>query len=151
MIIRALESPIEMLLVEDNPDDVDLTIEALEDTKVANRLHVVTDGVAAMSFLHREGKYARAPRPAIILLDLNLPKKDGREVLADIKGDPVLRHIPVVVLTTSSAEEDIQQVYNMHANCFITKPVDFEQFVRVIQAIENFWLTVVQLPGNRQQ
>ncbi len=151
MIIRALESPIEMLLVEDNPDDVDLTIEALEDTKVANRLHVVTDGVAALSFLHREGKYAQAPQPALILLDLNLPRKDGREVLADIKGDPVLRRIPVVVLTTSSAEDDIQQVYDMHANCYITKPVDFEQFVRVIQAIENFWLTVVQLPGSQQQ
>lgn len=151
MIIRALESPIEMLLVEDNPDDVDLTIEALEDTKVANRLHVVTDGVAALSFLHREGKYAQAPQPALILLDLNLPRKDGREVLADIKGDPVLRRIPVVILTTSSAEDDIQQVYDMHANCYITKPVDFEQFVRVIQAIENFWLTVVQLPGSQQQ
>lgn len=148
MIIHSLQIPLEMLLVEDNPDDVDLTIEALEDTKVANRLHVVTDGIAALSFLRREGKYAQAPRPAIILLDLNLPKKDGREVLADIKADPVLRRIPVVVLTTSSAEDDIQRAYDLHANCYITKPVDFEQFVRVIQAIENFWLTVVQLPSN---
>ena len=139
-----------MLLVEDNPDDVDLTIEALEDTKVANRLHVVTDGVAALSFLRREGEYAQAPRPAVILLDLNLPKKDGREVLADIKDDPVLRRIPVIVLTTSSAQEDIQRAYDTHANCYITKPVDFEQFVRVIQAIENFWLTVVQLPTSQQ-
>lgn len=151
MIIHALQVPLEMLLVEDNPDDVDLTIEALEDTKVANRLHVVTDGVAALSFLRREGKYAQAPRPAIILLDLNLPKKDGREVLADIKADPVLRHIPVIVLTTSSAQEDIQRAYDTHANCYITKPVDFEQFVRVIQAIENFWLTVVQLPTSQQR
>ena len=148
MIIHTLQAPLEMLLVEDNPDDVDLTIEALEDTKIANRLHVVTNGVAALSFLRREGKYAQAPRPAIILLDLNLPKKDGREVLADIKADPVLRHIPVIVLTTSSSQDDIQQAYDMHANCYITKPVDFEQFVQVIQAIENFWLTVVQLPIN---
>lgn len=148
MIIHTLQIPLEMLLVEDNPDDVDLTIEALEDTKVANRLHVVTDGIAALSFLRREGKYAQAPRPAIILLDLNLPKKDGREVLADIKADPVLRRIPVIVLTTSSAQDDIQRAYDLHANCYITKPVDFEQFVRVIQAIENFWLTVVQLPSN---
>ena len=151
MITHTLQAPLEMLLVEDNPDDVDLTIEALEDTKVANRLHVVTDGVAALSFLRREGQYAQAPRPAIILLDLNLPKKDGREVLADIKADPVLRRIPVIVLTTSSAQEDIQRTYDMHANCYITKPVDFEQFVRVIQAIENFWLTMVQLPTAGQQ
>lgn len=148
MIIHTLQAPLEMLLVEDNPDDVDLTIEALEDTKIANRLHVVTNGVAALSFLRREGKYAQAPRPAIILLDLNLPKKDGREVLADIKADPVLRRIPVIVLTTSSSQDDIQRAYDMHANCYITKPVDFEQFVQVIQAIENFWLTVVQLPSN---
>ena len=148
MITHTLQAPLEMLLVEDNPDDVDLTIEALEDTKVANRLHVVTDGVAALSFLRREGQYAQAPRPAIILLDLNLPKKDGREVLANIKADPVLRRIPVIVLTTSSSQEDIQRAYAMHANCYITKPVDFEQFVQVIQAIENFWLTVVQLPGS---
>ncbi len=151
MITHMLQAPLEMLLVEDNPDDVDLTIEALEDTKVANRLHVVTDGVAALSFLRREGKYAQAPRPAIILLDLNLPKKDGREVLADIKADPVLRRIPVIVLTTSSSQDDIQRAYAMHANCYITKPVDFEQFVQVVQAIENFWLTMVQLPTAGQQ
>lgn len=151
MITHTLQAPLEMLLVEDNPDDVDLTIEALEDTKVANRLHVVTDGVAALSFLRREGQYAQAPRPAIILLDLNLPKKDGREVLANIKADPVLRRIPVIVLTTSSSQDDIQQAYAMHANCYITKPVDFEQFVQVVQAIENFWLTMVQLPTAGQQ
>lgn len=151
MITHTLQAPLEMLLVEDNPDDVDLTIEALEDTKVANRLHVVTDGVAALSFLRREGQYAQAPRPAIILLDLNLPKKDGREVLANIKADPVLRRIPVIVLTTSSSQDDIQRAYAMHANCYITKPVDFEQFVQVVQAIENFWLTMVQLPTAGQQ
>ena len=139
-------APIEMLLVEDNPDDVDLTIEALEDAKIANRLHVVSDGVAALAFLHREGGYVHAPRPDLILLDLNLPKKGGREVLAEIKNDPKLRCIPVVVLTTSSADEDILRAYDLHANCYITKPVDFEQFSRVIHAIEDFWLTVVKLP-----
>ena len=139
-------APIEMLLVEDNPDDVDLTIEALEDAKIANRLHVVSDGVAALAFLNREGGYVHAPRPDLILLDLNLPKKGGREVLAEIKNDPKLRCIPVVVLTTSSADEDILRAYDLHANCYITKPVDFEQFSRVIHAIEDFWLTVVKLP-----
>ena len=139
-------APIEMLLVEDNPDDVDLTVEALEDAKIANRLHVVSDGVAALAFLHRKGGYVRAPRPDLILLDLNLPKKGGREVLAEIKSDPKLRCIPVVVLTTSSADEDILRAYDLHANCYITKPVDFEQFSRVIHAIEDFWLTVVKLP-----
>ena len=139
-------APIEMLLVEDNPDDVDLTIEALEDAKIANRLHVVSDGVAALAFLHRKGGYVRVPRPDLILLDLNLPKKGGREVLAEIKSDPKLRCIPVVVLTTSSADEDILRAYDLHANCYITKPVDFEQFSRVIHAIEDFWLTVVKLP-----
>lgn len=147
----ALGTPIEMLLVEDNPDDVDLTIEALEDAKIANRLHVVNDGVAALDFLYKKGEYAQVPRPALILLDLNLPRKDGREVLAVIKEDPDLRHIPVVVLTTSSAHEDIMRVYDLHANCYITKPVDFEQFVRVVHAIEDFWLTVVQLPGDLQR
>ncbi len=146
MSVNVPGAPIEMLLVEDNPDDVDLTIEALDDAKIANRLHVVSDGVAALAFLHREGGYARAPRPDLILLDLNLPKKGGREVLAEIKNDPKLRCIPVVVLTTSSADEDILRAYDLHANCYITKPVDFEQFSRVIHAIEDFWLTVVKLP-----
>ena len=146
MSVNVPGAPIEMLLVEDNPDDVDLTIEALEDAKIANRLHVVSDGVAALAFLHREGGFARAPRPDLILLDLNLPKKSGREVLAEIKNDPKLRCIPVVVLTTSSADEDILRAYDLHANCYITKPVDFEQFSRVINAIEDFWLTVVKLP-----
>lgn len=146
MNVSVSGAPIEMLLVEDNPDDVDLTIEALEDAKIANRLHVVSDGVAALAFLHRKGGYVRAPRPDLILLDLNLPKKSGREVLAEIKNDPKLRCIPVVVLTTSSADEDILRAYDLHANCYITKPVDFEQFSRVIHAIEDFWLTVVKLP-----
>ncbi|MAG36817.1 MAG: response regulator [Dehalococcoidia bacterium] len=146
MSANAPGTPIEMLLVEDNPDDVDLTIEALEDAKICNRLHVVSDGVAALAFLRREGDYAHAPRPDLILLDLNLPKKDGREVLAEIKRDPDLRRTPVVVLTTSSADEDILRAYDLHANCYITKPVDFEQFARVIHAIEDFWLTVVKLP-----
>jgi CheY-like chemotaxis protein len=139
--------PVEILLVEDNPGDVRLTQEALKEGKVHNNLSVAGDGVEAMSFLHREGSYATAPRPDIILLDLNLPKKDGRQVLAEVKADPDLRRIPVVVLTTSKAEEDILKTYDLHANCFITKPVEFEQFIKVVQSIEGFWLTIVQLPG----
>ena len=142
--------PIDILLVEDNPGDVNLTVEALEDAQIANRLHVVNDGEAALSFLHREGEYAQAPHPAIILLDLNLPKKGGREVLADIKQDPHLRRIPVVVLTTSSADEDILRAYDLHANCYITKPVGFKQFFRMVHKIEDFWLTVVRLPNSTQ-
>jgi CheY-like chemotaxis protein len=139
-------SPIDILLVEDNPGDVRLTIEALKEGKVLNTLSVTMDGVEALSFLHKEGKYADAPRPDLILLDLNLPRKDGREVLADIKSDDNLKCIPVVVLTTSQAEQDIFKSYNLHANCFITKPVDLEQFITVLQSIENFWLTIVKLP-----
>ncbi len=139
-------APIDILLVEDNPGDVNLTVEALEDTQIANRLHVVNDGEAALSFLHREGEYEQVPRPALILLDLNLPKKGGREVLAEIKSNPRLRRIPVVILTTSSADEDILRAYDLHANCYITKPVDFKQFFRTVHAIEDFWLTVVKLP-----
>ena len=138
--------PIEILLVEDSAGDVRLTQEALHEAKVINHLNVAFDGVEAMAFLRREGKYAEAPRPDLILLDLNLPRKDGREVLAEIKADPVLRHTPIVVLTTSRAEEDVMRAYDLHANCYITKPVDFRQFITVVQSIENFWLTVVKLP-----
>jgi CheY-like chemotaxis protein len=138
--------PIEILLVEDSPADVDLTREALDDAKVRNHLSVVADGVEALAFLRREGRYADAPRPDLILLDLNLPKKDGREVLAEIKADARLRTIPVIVLTTSAAEQDVVQSYNLHANCYITKPVDLDQFITVIRSIEAFWLMIVTLP-----
>ena len=138
--------PIEIFLVEDNPGDVPLTQEAFKEGKVRNNLSVVEDGLEALAFLRREGKYAGAPRPDLILLDQNLPRKDGRLVLADIKEDPKLRSIPVVILTTSKAEEDIVRTYNLHANCFITKPVDLDQFIRVVRCIEDFWLTIVKLP-----
>jgi len=137
---------IEILLVEDNPGDVRLTMEALKEGKVLNTLHVATDGVEAISFLHKEGKYVDAMRPDLILLDLNLPKKDGREVLAEIKNEKELKRIPVVILTTSKAEEDITKTYDHHANCYITKPVDLDQFINVIKSIEDFWLSVVKLP-----
>jgi len=137
---------IEILLVEDNPGDVELTREALEMAKVANRLHVVDDGADAVDFLFRRGRYADAPRPDIILLDLNLPKKDGRQVLSEIKAEPSLAQIPVVVLTTSQAEEDILRAYQLHANCYVTKPVDFNQFLHIVSTIEEFWLSVVKLP-----
>ena len=139
--------PIEILLVEDSPADVDLTREALEDAKVRNNLHVASDGVEALAFLRREGRYADAPHPDLILLDLNLPKKDGREVLAEIKADPLLRRIPVVVLTTSEAEQDILQSYDLHANCYVTKPVDLDAFMHVVRSIEDFWLAIVRLPS----
>jgi two-component system response regulator len=139
-------TPIEILLVEDNPGDANLAREALENSKVINRLSVVGDGEAALACLRCQGKYADAPRPDLILLDLNLPKKDGREVLAEIKADDVLKCIPVVILTTSEAEEDILKTYNLHANCYITKPIDLIQFLKVVQAIEDFWLTIVRLP-----
>jgi two-component system, chemotaxis family, response regulator Rcp1 len=138
---------IQVLLVEDNPGDVRLTKEALKEGKLLNQLTVVGDGVEALSFLRKEGKYADALQPELILLDLNLPKKDGREVLAEIKADPNLRRIPVVVLTTSSAEEDILRIYDLHANCYITKPVDLEQFMGVVKSIEDFWVSVVKLPS----
>ncbi len=140
--------PIDILLVEDSPADVRLTREALKEAKVVNALHVVKDGVAALAFLRREGKYADSPRPNLILLDLNLPKKDGREVLAEIKEDQDLKRIPVVVLTTSRAEEDIVRTYNLHANAYVTKPVDLTQFLQVIRSLEEFWLAVVTLPPN---
>lgn len=137
---------VDILLVEDNPGDVRLTEEALREGKVKNRLHVANDGVEAIEFLRREGKYSDAVKPDLILLDLNLPRKDGREVLREIKADPGLRVIPVVVLTTSAAEEDILKTYNLHANCYITKPVDLEQFLKIVRTIEDFWLSVVKLP-----
>jgi len=138
--------PIEILLVEDNPGDMRLTKEALKEGKVYNNLHWAKDGVEALEFLRREGKFADAPRPDIILLDLNLPRKDGREVLSVIKNDDLLRNIPVVVLTTSKAEEDVLKSYALHANCYVTKPVDLEKFIVVVQSIDKFWLTVVTLP-----
>jgi chemotaxis family two-component system response regulator Rcp1 len=141
-------APVEILLVEDNPGDVRLTKEALKEGKVYNNLHWAKDGVEALEFLKRQGKHADAPRPDIILLDLNLPRKDGREVLALIKKDNDLKNIPVVVLTTSEAEEDVLKSYELHANCFVTKPVDLEKFIHVVQSIDRFWLTVVTLPPN---
>jgi CheY-like chemotaxis protein len=137
---------IEVLLVEDDPGDVLMTREAFADNKVQNNLSVVTDGVEALAFLRKEGKYADAPHPDLILLDLNLPKKDGREVLAEIKADPKLAHIPVVVLTTSGAHEDILGSYRLHANAYVTKPVDFEQFITVVRQIDEFFVGVVRLP-----
>jgi CheY-like chemotaxis protein len=137
---------IEILLVEDNPGDVRLTQEALREGKIRNSLHVVEDGEAAIAFVRREGDYADMPRPDLILLDLNLPRMDGREVLAQIKADPNLKRIPVVILTTSRAEEDVLKAYELNANCYITKPVDFEQFIKVVSAVEEFWLTIVRLP-----
>ncbi|MFQ5752746.1 MAG: response regulator [bacterium] len=138
--------PVEILLVEDSPGDVRLTQEALKEGKVRNHLHVVTDGVEAVKFLRHEEPYVNVPRPDLIMLDLNLPKKDGCEVLADIKADSNLRRVPVVILTTSDAEQDILNSYNLHANCYITKPVDMEQFITVVKYIEDFWLTIVRLP-----
>jgi CheY-like chemotaxis protein len=138
--------PIDILLVEDNPGDVRLTIEALRDSKVRNQLHVATDGVEAMAFLRREGQHANAPRPGLVLLDLNLPRMDGRQVLAEMKADVRLKTIPVVVLTTSRAEEDVLRSYELQANCYISKPVDLDQFMTVVRSIEDFWLTIVSLP-----
>ena len=138
--------PVDILLVEDSPTDVLLAQEALEHAKVLNTLHVVSDGVEAMQFLRQQGEFAQAERPDLILLDLNLPRKDGREVLEEIKNDEALKRIPVVVLTTSKAEEDILRAYGLHANCYVSKPVDFEQFATVVKAIETFWFTVVSLP-----
>lgn len=137
---------IEILMVEDNPGDVRLTQEALKEGKVMNHMNVVWDGMEAIAFLRKEGEYVDAPRPDLILLDLNLPKKDGREVLAEIKEDNNLKHIPVVVLTTSEAEQDIIRSYNLHANCYIVKPVGLDQFMKIVESIEDFWLSVVKLP-----
>lgn len=148
MSVPELVKPVEILLVEDNPGDVRLTVEALKEGKVLNRLSVVQNGVEALAFLRREGQYANAPRPHLILLDLNLPKKDGREVLAEIKTDDHLKRIPVVILTTSQAERDVLKSYSLHANCYITKPVDLDQFIAVVKSIEEFWLGIVMLPVN---
>jgi two-component system, chemotaxis family, response regulator Rcp1 len=150
MVMGAWEEgvPVEILLVEDSPGDVRLTEEALKEAKVLNRLTVASDGVEAMEALRGQGRFTQTPRPDIILLDLNLPRKDGREVLKEIKNDPSLKRIPVVVLTTSRAEEDVVRAYDLHANCYITKPVDFRQFIAVVQSIEDFWLAVVKLPGS---
>jgi two-component system, chemotaxis family, response regulator Rcp1 len=140
---------IELLLVEESEPDVRLTREALCEAKVKNRLWVVDDGVEALDFLRRQGKYSDVPRPDLILLDLNLPRKDGRQVLQEIKNDEMLKRIPVVILTTSKSEEDVLRAYNLHANCYITKPVDFFRFMEVVKSIEDFWLTVVRLPDDK--
>lgn len=138
---------VEILLVEDNPGDIRLTTEVLKDAKLYNNINIAKDGVEALGFLYRRGDYSDAVRPDLILLDLNLPRKDGREVLEEIKTDPALKNIPVVVLTTSSAEQDILKSYSLHANCYITKPVDLEQFSRIVASIEEFWFSIVKLPG----
>jgi chemotaxis family two-component system response regulator Rcp1 len=148
MNTMTLVRPIDILLVEDNPGDADLAREALEGSKLNNKLFVVGDGEAAMDFLYQSGAYADVPRPDLILLDLNLPRKDGREVLADIKAHKNLKRIPVVILTTSQSEEDVLKSYNLHANCFITKPIDLNQFIKVVRSIEDFWFSIVVLPPN---
>jgi len=144
--MNLMTRPVEVLLVEDNPGDVRLAIEALREGKVHVRMSVASDGVEALEFLRRQGRFAQAPRPDLILLDLNMPRKDGREVLAELKADDELKRIPVVVLTTSKAEEDILKTYDLNANCYITKPVDLQQFMHVVRSIQDFWLTVVKLP-----
>jgi len=146
MNVNTVGIPVEILLVEDNPGDVRLAREGLSECKIRNNLHVVDDGVKAMAFLRRQDEYARAPRPDLVLLDLNLPRKDGREVLREVKEDEKLRTIPVVVLTTSKAEVDILKSYSLHANCYVTKPMGLEQFLDVVRSIEDFWFTIVKLP-----
>ncbi|OHB61093.1 MAG: response regulator [Planctomycetes bacterium GWF2_42_9] len=141
--------PVEILLIDDSPSDTDLTVEAFKNGRIANRLFSVADSVEAMAYLRQQGEYKNAPRPDLIMLDLNLPKKDGRQLLAELKNDPDLKLIPVIVLTTSRADEDILKSYEYQANCFITKPVDFKSFIEIIKAIENFWLVVVTLPPRR--
>jgi len=138
---------IEILLIEDNPGDARLTTEALKEAKVRNKLTHIADGIEGLAFLRQQGKYAGAQRPDLILLDLNLPRKDGREVLAEIKADDRLKRIPVVILTTSQAEEDILKAYNLNANCYVSKPVDLDQFIKVVRTIKDFWLTIVKLPA----
>ena len=144
--MRMMSDVVDILLVEDNPGDVRLTREALKEAKVRNELHVATDGVEALAFLRREGVHKKAVRPSLVLLDLNLPRKNGREALAEMKEDPELRRIPVVILTTSQAEQDIIKAYDLHVNCYINKPVDLDQFLQVVKSIEDFWLTLVKLP-----
>jgi len=146
MCAVAFVNPIEILLVDDNPGDVDLARNALENSKIRNILHAVSNGEEAMAFLRCQGEYANASRPDLVLLDLNLPRKDGREVLAEIKSDDDLKRIPVVIMTSSRDEEDILKSYNLHANCYITKPMDLNQFIKVVKSIEDFWFTIVKLP-----
>jgi two-component system response regulator len=143
--------PIEILLVEDNPGDSRLAKEALKESKLKNNLYIAEDGVEAMNFLYKTGKYSKMPRPDLVIVDLNLPKKDGREVLAEIKNDDNLKRIPVVILTISKAEEDILRTYNLHANCYVTKPLDLDQFMKVVRSIEDFWLTIVKLPNGKNE
>ena len=143
---KPVAQPVEILLVEDNPGDARLALEALKNAKVKNNLSWVQDGVEALAFLRREGEHSTAPRPDLVLLDLNLPRKDGREVLAEVKTDDNLKRIPVVILTISATEDDIMRSYNLHANCYITKPIDLDQFMKVVKSIETFWLTIVKLP-----
>jgi len=150
MNCQTAERPIEILLVEDNPGDVRLIVEALSDGNVDNKLHIAKDGMEATAFLNREGKYADKLHPDLILLDLNLPKKNGPEVLAEIKEDHALKHIPVVILTSSQEGDDIVKTYNLHANCYVTKPIDLEQFIRVVKSIRDFWLTIVKLPAEER-
>jgi two-component system response regulator len=146
MITKSLPRHIEILLVEDNPADVLLTREAFEYNKIVNAVHVAEDGIQALDFLYKRGQYASVPRPDLILLDLNLPRKNGREVLAEIKADPDLKSIPIVILTTSNADEDILRAYNLNANCYVVKPVGFDNFVKAMQSIRHFWFSVVTLP-----
>lgn len=146
MVTKSLPKHIEILLIEDSPADVLLTREAFEESRILNTIHVAEDGVQAMDFLHRQGAYASVPRPDLILLDLNLPRKNGREVLAEIKADPELKKIPIVVLTTSSAEEDVLKAYDLNANCYVVKPVGFDNFMQAMQSIRHFWFSVVTLP-----
>jgi two-component system, chemotaxis family, response regulator Rcp1 len=149
-MVTSHTQPVEILMVEDNPRDARLAVEALKDGKVRNNLHHVSDGVTAMRFLYRQAEYAQAPRPDLILLDLNLPRKDGREVLEEIKEDPELKLVPVVVLTTSEAERDLVKTYDLHANAYVVKPIDLDRFVEVVQAIEGFWFTIVKLPPRNE-
>ena len=146
MNTKQLPRPVEILLVEDSPADVLITREAFRDARLLNEMHVVEDGVQAMEFLHRAGVYASAPRPDLILLDLNLPRKNGREVLTEVKADPDLKSIPIVILSTSNADEDILNAYDLHANCYVVKPVGFENFYKAVQSIQSFWFHVVTLP-----
>jgi chemotaxis family two-component system response regulator Rcp1 len=150
MTTKSMGEVIDILLVEDNEGDARLAKEAMRDSKIRNALHHVVDGEEAMAFLRRQGVHAKAPRPDLILLDLNLPKKDGRQVLAEIKDDEDLKRIPVVILTVSSAEEDVLKAYNLHANCYITKPIDLAQFMKVVRSVEDFWLTIVKLPNGER-
>jgi two-component system response regulator len=150
MTTNPLPRPIEILLVEDSPADVLITREAFEEAKLLNTLHVVEDGVQTLEFLYRLEPYSAVPRPDLILLDLNLPRKNGREVLAEIKNDPQLKSIPVIILTTSSADEDILNAYDLHANCYVIKPVGFDNFLKAVQSIQDFWFSVVALPLEEQ-